>query len=349
MEEDEEEEDGFILPPSATGATPAQRAGSNRVPGARVPSPAYVPDAPPPPSSSTSLLSVTPNIGADEAYGDDERALNDFLRLHPMLSMEATNRKTLQLVSSMFEKASVQVANVPVIPFSYDASYLRPPNARIGERQCACGDKCICLFMAHLRHGPDTNLAYIGTEFLLPTEREQFLAGNGLPPRRKKCLLCTRYFQNLLYIQCRTDPNFKVSSAPLDMQVFGNVVGTPSSDENNPPDLTELGRSMAEIPMNASTVHARDGYKPEAMLFVDEEFATTSRASREGSTAALMWKPVVRFCSSHYRYVMGQDGPHMVQVGIGADDPTGTGLGFSSFVQPPAGAVAPSAASGTSL
>lgn len=72
-----------------------------------------------------------------------------------------------------------------------------------------------------------------------------------------------------------------------------------------------------------------------------------SRASREGNSAALMWKPVVRFCSSHYRYVQGQDGPHLVQVGIGSDDPTGTGLGFSSFVQPPAGVVAPSAASGT--
>jgi len=101
----------------------------------------------------------------------------------------------------MFEKASVQVADVPVIPFSYDASYLRPSNVRIGERPCACGDKCICLFMAKLRHGSDTDLAYIGTEFLLPVEREKFLAGNGLPARRKKCLVCTRYFQNLLYIQ----------------------------------------------------------------------------------------------------------------------------------------------------
>lgn len=49
--------------------------------------------------------------------------------------------------------------------------------------------------MARLRHGPDTNLAFIGTEFLLPDEREKFLAGQGLPQRRKKCLPCTRYFQ----------------------------------------------------------------------------------------------------------------------------------------------------------
>ena len=78
------------------------------------------------------------------------------------------------------------------------------------------------------------------------------------------------------------------------MQVFGNVVGSPTANENTPPDLVELGHTMAELPMSASTVHARDGYRPEAMLFVDEEFATTSRASREGATATLMWKPVIR-------------------------------------------------------
>ena len=114
---------------------------------------------------------------------------------------EVINRQTLQLVSSMFEKSSVQVADIPIIPFSYDASYLRPPNLRIGERPCACGDKCVCLFMAKIRHGPDTPLAFTCTEFLLPAERETFLAGNGLPPRRKKCLVCTRYFQTFLYIQ----------------------------------------------------------------------------------------------------------------------------------------------------
>jgi hypothetical protein len=347
--------DAFMLPRATGDAPAAPRAGagaggSSRTQGNRASSPGLLPEGPVArvsAGSSDALLSEAASIGADESYASDERALNEFLRLHPMLSLEATNRQTLQLVSSMFEKASVQVADVPIIPFSYDASYLRPPNVRIGERPCACGDNCICLFMARIRHGSDTPLAFVGTEFLLPTERECFLAGNGLPPRRKKCLVCTRYFQTLLYIQARTDPNFKVSSAPLEMQVFGNVVAGSSNDNTDPADLDELGRTMGDMPMSASIVHARDGYRPEAMLYVDEEFATMSRASREGNSAALMWKPVVRFNSSHYRYVQGQDGPHLVQVGIGSDDPTGTGLGFSSFVQPPAGTVAPSAASGT--
>ena len=95
---------------------------------------------------------------------------------------------------------------------------------------------------------------------------------------------------------------------------------------------------MHELPANASPVSTSDGYKPEAMLFVDEEFAGTSPAAREGRMATLAWKPVVRFKTRHYRYVRGAEGPHLVQVGIGAADPTGTGLGFA----PPAAAgVAP--------
>lgn len=106
------------------------------------------------------------------------------------------------------------------------------------------------------------------------------------------------YAQTYLYVTARTDPNFKLCGTPLSMQSFGNVVGppseAPSSDENTPPDLVELGRSMSELPMNASIVHATDGYKPEAMLFVDEEFASNSRAAREGAFSAMMWKPIVR-------------------------------------------------------
>ena len=150
------------------------------------------------------------------------------------------------------------------------------------------------------------------------------------------------------------------------MQVFGNVVGAPVSSavssavhDNEPneqneqspqdaPDLAELGRTMAELPMSASSVHTRDGYRPEAMLYVDEEFATTSRASREGAAATFMWKPCVRFVSSHYRFVMGSDGPLLLQVGIGCDESAGAVASPSSFVQPSAGAVAPSTALGTS-
>ena len=172
----------------------------------------------------------------------------------------------------------------PIVPKSYDDTYLRPPNTRIGERACACGSRCLCQTLAEMRHGEESELAFIGTEFLLPDERTKFLAGDGLPLRRKKCLVCTRYWTNFIYISARTDPAFSVSAAPIGVQAFGNTVGTP--DEAEPPDLAELGRTMGEMPASASIVHARDGYKPDAMLFVDEEFAQSSRASREGARLA---------------------------------------------------------------
>lgn len=304
-----------------------------------------VPDGPPAVSAyQSSILNDVSTVCSDESYGADEKALNDFLRVHPMLSLEATNHETLQLVANMCEKAPIKVPDLEIISYTYDSSYLRPANTQIGERPCACGDKCICLFMARIRHGSETPLAFMGTEFLLPSEKKNFMNGNVLPPRRKKCLICTRYFTNLLYIQFRTDPTFKLSSAPLDLQAFGNVCCTTHPNDKNDPNLEELGKQMSELPMSASMVHARDGYKPSAMLFVDEDFSVSSRASREGATAALMWRPVVRFCSSHYKYQMGEKGPYIVQVGISADDHTGTGLGFSSFVQPSTGVVAPSAA-----
>jgi hypothetical protein len=342
----ESQSEPIVLQPNnrVSASSSCTRAGNNRAP-----APSQVPSMPFQRRSASGtapqLLDSVSGIGMDEAYSIDEKQLNEFIRLHPMLSMEACSRKTLQIVANAFDKAAIRVPDVPVVPKSHDDSYLRAANPQIGERSCISGDNCLCAHMARLKHGADTDLAFIGTEFLLPSERTLFLAGNGLPTRRKKCLVCTRYWQNYIYIQARTDPNFKLSSAPIAMQAFGNTVGPPlpvaTSGDSTPPDLVELGRSMTELPINSSIVHATDGYKPEAMLFVDEEFASNSRAAREGSLSAMMWKPVVRFSSAHYRYVKGRDGPHIIQVGIGADDPTGTGLGF---VQPAAAKAAPPSA-----
>lgn len=62
-----------------------------------VPRKEYVPECPAAPvsvSSSGALLSEAASIGADEAYSNDERALNEFLHLHPMLSMGTLHHHT---------------------------------------------------------------------------------------------------------------------------------------------------------------------------------------------------------------------------------------------------------------
>lgn len=104
------------------------------------------------------------------------------------------------------------------------------------------------------------------------------------------------------------------------MQTFTNPVASEFAHD-------EILRGVRDLPMNSSLVTCADGYKPQAMLFVDEEFAQ-KRAQRESRLCCLSFKPVVRFCSTHYNYVSDDRGEfRIVQVGIGHDDHLG-GLGF---------------------
>lgn len=236
----------------------------------------------------------------------------------------------------MFGRAEINIEEIPVVPKSHDDAFLRPARTWIGERECSCGEQCICMLMARIRHGPTTDLAFVGTEFLLPMERANFLATGSLPTRQRKCLVCTRYWQHYVYLRARTDPAFRLDSTNASLQVFGNVVlGEQSSNAITDAD---------EMPLNASLVSSRDGYKPSALLFVDEGYADTNRLSREGRTAAYLWKPVVRFCAAHYEYVRRDDGPTLVQIGIGSDVKVGSSLTMASFGVPPAAKATASAA-----
>ena len=292
--------------------------------------------SPPPTGNGKSqpLLSATGDIGYGELYSDDERILSEMLKTHPTLSMEATSPETLQLVASMSDRAVVKVPEVPIVPKSYDDSYLRPANTRIGERQCLCEESCICALMARIRHGPETDLAFVGTEFLLPKERDEFLSGGRLPPQRGKCLLCTRYWQNYAYIRARTDPHFRLGSGEARLQILGSLV-------------PKAARADTEtvLPRSASVIASHDGYHAHAMLFVDEGFVDATRVAREESGVGFLWHPVLRFCSSHYRYMRssGTGAVSIVQVGIGHDLIV-TSEEPLDFGAPPASAVAPLAA-----
>ena len=168
-------------------------------------------------------------------------------------AQEATSSRTLQLVAGMFEKASIRTPTLPVVPKSYDDQSMRPPNTRIGERACVCGETCICAFLAKLRFGPETEYAFVGTEFLLPDERERFLAGQGLPERRKKCLLCMRYFQHYNYLSARTNPDFRVGG-PVQLQAFENAV---LEGVEAPPDPAADASADADLPTHTSPVASK--------------------------------------------------------------------------------------------
>ena len=227
--------------------------------------------------------------------------------------------------------------DVVCVPKSHDDLFLSPPLENIGERPCVNGNRCIAQFIAQIRYGPDTNMAFTCKEFLLPEQHKTFLAGGGLPHRRSKCLLCARYFLTYTYILARTDNTFKIGQTSIQPQSFCNPITSlppcKSEEESNV-------RDALRVPTHACSVNARDGYKPSATLFVDEDWAKL-RSCREENLGKLLFRPTVKFCSSHYKYVKDRDGVRIVQVGIGADEGGDTS---SFFGVPPGPEVAASAA-----
>lgn len=99
-------------------------------------------------------------------------------------------------------------------------------------------------------------------------------------------------------------------------------------------------RDALRVPTHACSVNAEDGYKPSATLFVDEDWAKL-RSCREENLGKLLFRPTVKFCSSHYKYVKDKDGVRILQVGIGAHE---GGDSSSFFGVPPGREVAASAA-----
>lgn len=191
---------------------------------------------------------------------------------------------------------------------------------------------CMAKFIAKVRYGPENDKGFVCKEFLLPSQHANFRQGKGLPPIQQKCLLCYRYWLSYTYLLARTDGNFKLPPSTL-LQTFANKVG-------GLPDHASVCSTSGDLPTHASLVSCNDGYHSHAMLFVDEEFAQRA-AQRETPLCALSFKPMVRFCSTHYRYTSDPDGSRrIVQVGIGHDDHL-DGLGFH---QPPSREVTAGAA-----
>ncbi len=260
-----------------------------------------------------SLLQGRAGIDADEAFGSQEYALSSYLKLHPVLSLESTSYQTLQLVANLVENTSIPTRELEIVPKPHDDAYLRPPNVSIGERPCCLGDRCICVWMARWRYGEETDMAFIGTEFLLPSQAAVFEKSGKLPHTPGKCLVCNRYVTTYIYRCARADPTFK-PDASIPLQAFGNALGV------------EAGEN---VPTHTSVANDSDGYRQEALLFVDEQWADTAAA--RGAMASLLWRPCVKFDTQHYVYVKDHTGlPRLLQRNVGAADEAST----SHFCQP---------------
>jgi hypothetical protein len=282
-----------------------------------------VSDAPPQAPAAGALFSCEASIEHEEEYSNDAKLLDEYCRLHPMLSMECTSARTMQLIAETVEKAHIVIPDIEIVPKSHDDLFLEPANTAIGERPCVLGKRCLANFIARVRYGPENDKGFVCKEFLRPSQYADFLAGRGKPAQQQKCLLCSRYYLNYIYVLARTDDTFKASPC-MSLQSFGNRVG-------DLPDHDSIVGTLGDDPLHCSRVQCDDAYKASAMLFVDEEFAS-KRAQRETRLGILSFRPVVRFCSSDYRYVPRTAGGYrIVQYGIGCDENL-NGLGFR---QPP--------------
>lgn len=144
-----------------------------------------------------------------------------------MRSLEGCAVKTMQLVSEMMNKAHIAVPELPVIPKSHDDLFLSPAKSSIGERECVCGQRCLCNFIAKVRYGPETDKGFVCKEFLLPQQHADFLDGKGLPALRGKCLVCLRYFVNYLYILVSAHSNPRIThTTQMGSLALGNASST---------------------------------------------------------------------------------------------------------------------------
>jgi len=288
------------------------------------------PSVRPPETPKTALLQTEPGIDDDECFGEEERLLSEFVRLHPVLSLESTSQRTLQLLSDLTDKYPIPTQDLELIGKRHDDAYLRPPRLDLDERPCCLGNRCLCVWLARWRYGADSDLAFVCREFLTPAQQAGFERNSKLPSNCGKCLVCTRYAQTYVYRVARADPTF-VPSAKIPLQAFGNLLGVERGDN---------------APHAASVALDADGYRQSALLYVDEEWAD-SAASRS-AMSGFLWKPVVKFSSTHYVYVRdGPDGtPRIVQVGVGTEDEgTQHANEFPHFTPPARQAPPPSAAS----
>ena len=121
-------------------------------------------------------------------------------------------------------------------------------------------------------------------------EAAEFKKSGKLPHTNGKCLVCSRYVTTYIYRCARADPTFK-PSASIPLQAFGNSLGV------------EAGEN---VPTHSSVANDSDGYRQEALLFVDEQWADTAAA--RGGMASLLWRPCVKFDTTHYAYVKDPNG-----------------------------------------
>lgn len=280
----------------STNATPPTTSTSSFVE-----NPCAIERAPRADAQTNDLLDDAETADLDENYSQNEIALSNFLKLHPMLSLDATSQRLMQQVAKMVGDASIPSKELEVVDKIHDDKYLR--EAKGDERACCLGEKCVCRWLGIFRFGEESSRPFVCREYLLPSQEREFVRCGDLPKTVQKCLLCSRYFTSYLYTLARNSPTFKLT-APVQLQVFQNKVA--------------LDKAADAMPSSSSEIGTESGYHASKMLCVDEKWCDTASSRSELST--LLWKPVVRFNSSDYKFVEDSDGlKRVLQIGMNVE------------------------------
>lgn len=226
----------------------------------------------------------------DEAYSENERALQEFLKLHPMLSLESTSAKTLSEIAKLSKLVDIKMPEPEVVSMDYDNAFLKRADRTQGHRECVLGEKCICRWLSVFRYGEESDKCFVCREYLLPSQLETYQKSKKLPSQHGKCLICTRYFASYAYYLARSSPTFKCET-PVTLQAFSNQVTT-----------CKLGD---EVPPIANATGAIDAYRPDVILYIDESAANTEAA--RGKLSHLMFNPIVRFKCGDYDFVRDEE------------------------------------------
>ena len=167
-------------------------------------------------TEQTIMAAQTPNPDYDDSIvGMIKRQINNS-RFAPATPEELQLDHVLSsvpyrdMLESLFGTVSGPPPNLPIITKAYEESYMR--EAGPGERQCAMGAKCECMFIDH-------NAPFVGVQFDLPNE----LNSNEADQTPKLCVLCCRKTtQKLFYDACYSGKRVQGL-----IQRYGNLCNQP--------------------------------------------------------------------------------------------------------------------------
>jgi hypothetical protein len=145
------------------------------------------------------LASLNPNQDYDDSIiGTIKRQINNN-RFAPATPEELQLDHVLSsvpyrdMLESLFGSVTGQPSALPIVTKAYEESYMR--EAQQGERQCAMGSKCECMFV-------DFNAPFVAVQFDLPNELTPE-PEKPEPEKPKLCVLCSRKAtQKLFYDTC---------------------------------------------------------------------------------------------------------------------------------------------------